>query len=183
MRPPHPAIHLMLIILHHNSGNTTDLSSLPGANVARETIPSKKIGFVSAIFLGLGAGILFTFTSYYAYQSLVASNPALGALSFTPSTTVLVINLLSQTTRFTLSHAVSASLTNILLGHENGDCSLTALALDSAKSPLEVASLLSKRGSHRLWCLLRYDCSKKEIDSQTDVLFTLRSPWIYSHRF
>lgn len=170
----------------NNTGNTIDASSSPGTNLRSKTILSKNRRYLSSIFLGLGTCILFTLVSYYAYQALVAPNPALGALSFTPSATVLVINLLSQTTHFTLSRLLSTSLTHFrwsLLCHENGVRMLTALALDSGTTLYGVVLLFRTRGTHRIWCLLRYDGCKKETDSQTDFPFTLRCPWIYSHRF
>ena len=180
---PSPSHATSDIEIGNNKGNTTGASSARGTKVASKTILSKT---TRSIFLGLGACILFTFASYYAYQALVAPNPALGALSFTPSATVLVINLLSQITHFTLSRLLSASLTHFrwsLLCHENGVRMLTSLALDSGTTLYGVALLLRTRGTHRIWCLLRYDGCTKETDSQTDVPLTLRCPWIYSHRF
>jgi hypothetical protein len=103
----------------------------------------------------------FTFAAYYAYETLISPNPALGALFFPPSATVLVINIFSQITGFALSYLVSATFTRLrwtLLCDENGPINMhTALALDGGTTLYGVFLLLWRRGNHHIWCFLRYD--------------------------
>jgi hypothetical protein len=151
----------------NNIGNKTDASSSQGANSSHKTITSKYARYLSSVLPGLGACILFIFVVYYACEALIAPNPALGALSFPPSTTLFVINVLSHITSFTLRRLVSTSFAHIrwnLLCNENGVRMLTNLALDKGTTLYGVFLLLWTRGTHRKWCLLRYTNCKEESD-------------------
>jgi hypothetical protein len=116
----------------------------------------------------MGACISFALVSYYAYQALVSPNPALGPLFFAPSATFLVINLLSQITHLTLSYLLSASLADVhwsLVSRKKAVRMLTDLALDSGTTLYGLVLLLRTRGTHRIWCILRYIGLKKVSDS------------------
>jgi hypothetical protein len=123
------------------------------------TIPPKRVQYRSQIFLALVSFLLSAFAFYYAYEALINPRPLLGKLIFSPSTTVFVINVLSQLVAFFLAR-VFASVFEALrwnfAARSSGVSLATFLCLSSGTSLYGISRLLLARGYHRFWCVQRF---------------------------
>ena len=103
--------------------------------------------------------LLSSFAIVYSYAALIAPYHHLGALNFSPSRTIFVIGLLSQTIALLLEH-VFDNVFNVLrwqlASRSNGDRTTTFLALNIATSHPGVLMLICVGGPHLIWCLQRY---------------------------
>jgi hypothetical protein len=113
------------------------------------------------ILLFGGSLFLSAFTFYYVYETLLTSEPALGKLLFAPSTTVFVINVLSQILGTVLALLFAAAFELLrwqLTTRDNGVQMSTFLAMSGATSLVGIWRLLFGKGMHIIWCLQRYEC-------------------------
>jgi len=101
----------------------------------------------------------FVFVAYYVQQTLTVQKPALGALLFSPSTTVAVINAMS-TILVTLIAGLYAMVFDAvrwqLAARERGVRYITFLSLSAATSLWGVVHLVLLTGFHQIWCIQRY---------------------------
>ena len=72
------------------------------------TIPSRSRQYRTQFFLAFISFLLSVFAFYYAYEALINPRPILGRLIFSPSTTVFVVNVLSQGVAFIMARVFSA---------------------------------------------------------------------------
>jgi hypothetical protein len=122
-------------------------------------IPSKFKKWKYDILLASGSILLSTFAFYYVYQSLVVSQPALGHLLFSPSTTVFVINIISQILAIVINLLFASAFEALrwqLASREIGVHLATFLGMSGATSPAGVLTLLMVKGTHQFWCLQKY---------------------------
>jgi len=113
------------------------------------------------VLLFVGSLLLSVFTFYYVYETLLCSEPALGKLLFTPSTTVFVINVLSQILGTVLALLFAASFELLrwqLTTRDSGVQMSTFLAMSGATSLVGIWRLLFSKGLHIIWCLQRHEC-------------------------
>jgi putative flippase GtrA len=133
----------------------------PNAGTLNEgtTISSKQTQHGWSLFCIIAAFALSNFALYYAYEALVSPRPALGKLFFPPSTTVFVINVLSQGVAFLMNYLFTSAFENVrwtFASQRTGTRMATFLGLSGATSFLGVIRLLGVRGPHRFWCLQKY---------------------------
>jgi hypothetical protein len=103
--------------------------------------------------------LLSIFAFYYSYQSLVTVKPLLGNLFFSASTTVFVINILSQGVAFSLRVLYYTGLQELrwaFASRTSGVSLPTFLGLSPGTSLVGVWRLLWIPGKHRFWCAQRY---------------------------
>ena len=139
-----------------NTQKYEPLSTTENAEVTGTAIPSRIKQSLSNIALITGNVAFIIFVSYYVYESLVRSNPALGPLFFTPSTTVFVVNIMSQIVAIILKALFGSAFEALrwqLASRANGVLVTTFLTLSRATSSLGVFTLLltARRGGHTPW--------------------------------
>jgi hypothetical protein len=101
------------------------------------------------------AGLLF----YYVYEVLVTQEPHVGRLQHSPSRTLLLVTIFTQTflvvLHFLLNNVFDA-LRWQLASMKGGLDFTTFLALGGATSPYGAFMLLTVKGRHHVWSLQRY---------------------------
>jgi hypothetical protein len=123
-------------------------------------VPSKYKQFESDLGLLGGTIILSCFACYYVFQTFLVNDPSLGRLLFSPSTTVFVINVLSQALAvlYTMVFLNAFQTSRWRLAARERGVSLSAfIGMSGATSVLGVGMLLRVKGTHRLWCVQRHD--------------------------
>jgi hypothetical protein len=123
------------------------------------TIPSRGQQYRTQFLLAFLSFLLSVLAFYYAYEALVSPRPILGRLIFSPSTTVFVINVLSQGVAFTMARVFSAIFETLrwnLASRKHGVSLTTFLGLSAGTSLFGVFRLLLASGQHRIWCLQRF---------------------------
>lgn len=134
--------------------------NLPNARNNGTVVLSTQTQYRSHLFFVITAFFLSNFVLYYAHEALVNPRPTLGKLLFPPSTTVFVINVLSQGVAFLIAQlftAVFEALRWKFASRRIGVRMTTFLGLSGATSLLGVGRLLCARGPHQFWCLQRYE--------------------------
>jgi hypothetical protein len=122
-------------------------------------IPPKIISYAPTLFQLLVATLFSAFACFYAYEALVSLNPRLGRLLFAPSTTFLVVSILSQGVTFFMRQLFSNVFDTFRWGfaaRSKGVALTSFVALGSATPLSGVFRLLIESGPHRNWCLQRY---------------------------
>jgi hypothetical protein len=121
-------------------------------------LPSRWAQMEAVIKFHFVVVLLFIFVAYYVQQTLTIQNPALGALLFSPSITVAVINAMS-TILVTLIAGLYGMVFDAvrwqLAGRRRGVKFITFLSLSGATSLLGVARLLPLFGFHQFSCIQR----------------------------
>jgi hypothetical protein len=123
------------------------------------TIPPKREQYRSQIFLAFASFLLSVFAFYYAYEALINPQPLLGKLIFSPSTTVFVINVLSQSVAFLIARVFASAFEALrwsLAARRRGVTLPTFLSLSSGTSLYGIFMLLLANGQHRIWCAQRF---------------------------
>ena len=146
------------VLNSHAVASTIGNANTPTANEGT-VIPSKFKQWKYDILLASGSILLSTFAFYYVYETLVVSQPALGHLLFSPSTTVFVINILSQILAIVINLLFASAFEALrwqLASRETGVHLTTFLGMSGATSPVGVLTLLMVKGTHQFWCLQRY---------------------------
>ena len=130
------------------------------------TIPPKRVQYRSQTFLALSSFLLSAFAIYYAYEALINPQPLLGKLIFSPSTTVFVINVLSQSVAFLIARVFASAFEALrwsFAARNSGVTLTTFLSLSSGTSLYGVCRLLLTRGYHNFWCVQRFVITKLSI--------------------
>jgi hypothetical protein len=122
-------------------------------------LPSQLVQMRAIIQFDIAVVFSFIFVAYYVQQTLTVQNPTLGALLFSPSTTVAVINAMS-TILVTLIAGLYAMVFDAvrwqLAARERGVRLITFLSLSAATSLWAVVYLICLTGFHQVWCIQRY---------------------------
>ena len=122
-------------------------------------ITSKTQQYLTTYAWALATALLSIFAFYYSYEALISPNPNLGKLFFSASSTVFVINVLSQGVAFSLRVLYSTILQELrwaFASRTSGVSLSTFLGLNPATSLVGVWRLLWIAGDHRFWCVQRY---------------------------
>jgi hypothetical protein len=134
-------------------------SNVPPTAQEGTVIPSKFEQWKYNITLASGSILLSSFAFYYVYQTLIVSQPVLGDLLFSPSTTVFVINILSQILAIVITLLFASAFEALrwqLASRETGVRLATFLGMSGATSPVGVLMLLKIKGTHQFWCAQKY---------------------------
>ena len=102
---------------------------------------------------------LYTFLLIYFYAFLIAQQPQLGRLQFSPSRTIFVVGFLSQLVALLLTQLLRNAynaLRWLLASRETGVRITTFLALSGATTLPGVLGLTRVGGPHLIWCAQRY---------------------------
>jgi hypothetical protein len=137
-------------------GNITTVNHVPHS--FGTTIPSRRQRYRNQFRLASISFLLSIFAFYYAYEALVNPRPLLGRLIFSPSTTVFVVNVLSQSVAFIMAQVFSAIFETLrwsFASRRRGVMLTTFLGLSAGTSPFGVFRLLLASGRHRFWCAQR----------------------------
>jgi hypothetical protein len=138
-------------------GVTVPVNQAPADNTTSMKSRIKRSKYDLLLF---GSSVLLSiFTFFYVYETLLTSEPALGKLLFSPSTTVFVINVLSQILGTVLGLLFAAAFEFLrwqLTTRDNGVQMTTFLAMSGATSLVGICRLLFSKGVHIFWCLQRF---------------------------
>ena len=121
-------------------------------------IPPKTTQYRSNLFLAFSAFTLSIFAFYYSYEALINTNPVLGKILFSASTTVFIINVLSQGVSFVLKTWFASLFEALRWGfaaRTSGVTLTTFLGLSAGTSLLGLCRLVCTYGQHCFWCAQR----------------------------
>lgn len=127
-------------------------------------LPSRIRCIGSIIALDILCVLASTFIFYYIIEALTVREAKLGALLFSPSKTVAIVNGMATILLVLLTmlcHMVLEALKWQMASRRNGARVTTFLSLSSATTLLGAIRLMTVRGLHYFWCLLRQSLHRR----------------------